>query len=81
MIRRVVWLAPAHADLLDIDWKIAGDVAAAVRVFALTGQGDVRFTKPGMADEYRLYVPPHRYYARIRYSDDVVYVERVLESP
>jgi hypothetical protein len=44
-------------------------------------RSDHPLAEPGRADEVRLYVPPTRYYARIRVVDDVVYVERVMLSP
>lgn len=82
MIRHIEWLAQAEADLDDLPWRVAADVAEAVKLFALTGIGPiVRFPNLAVADEHRLYVPPSRYYARIRYSARVVYIERVLRSP
>lgn len=83
MSRQIVWLTPASDDLETIEWQIAGDVAAAVRLFALAGVGTiVRMPNPLGADEHRLYVPPdHAYYVLVRYTVDVVFVERVLRSP
>lgn len=83
MIRQIVWLAPAADDLSEIEPNLAGDIAAAVKLFALSGVGFVvRMPNPAGPDEYRLYVPPdHLYYARIRHSADIVYVERVFVSP
>lgn len=83
MSRRIEWSRRATEDLLDIpDPEVAADVAAAVRVFALAGYGAViRFPNPDGPDDVRLYVPPHRYYVAIRFSDTVLYVERVLRSP
>lgn len=83
MIRRVEWSTLAEDDLLNIpDVDAATDIAAAVRVFALAGYGAViRFPNAGGPDDVRLYVPPHPYYVAIRYSDEVVYVERVVLSP
>lgn len=83
MSRRVEWSTLAEDDLLDVpDIDIATDIAAAVRVFALTGYGAVvRFPNLSGPEDVRLYVPPHPYYLAIRYSDEVVYVERVVLSP
>ena len=82
MIRTVEWSETAEGDLRGIDWKIAADVAAAVKLFAMTGVGTVvRWPNLAGADEHRLSVPPSRYYASIRYSASIVYVERVLFSP
>jgi hypothetical protein len=82
MIRRIDWLPPARDDLRALDWKLAAKVAATVKLLALSGIGDVvQWTNPGRPDEWRLYVPDTRYYARIRVAPSVVYVERVLLSP
>jgi len=83
MKRAVRWFPLAVDDLRALpDWRIAAEADRVLEHFAATGRGFVvRLPNPGGADEYRLYFPPHPYYARIRYTDDVVYVERVLRSP
>lgn len=83
MTRRIEWLPRAREDLLDIPWETAAAADATVRLFALTGVGTlVRWPNPLGPDEVRLYIPPDaRYFAAIRYSKGVVYVERVLRSP
>lgn len=82
MIRRVQWSPSAADDLLDIPWRSAEEIVAAVTLFAIAGEGPViRWPNPGGADEFRLYVPGSRYYVRLRYSESIVYVERVILSP
>ncbi|MBX3260109.1 MAG: hypothetical protein KF782_10490 [Labilithrix sp.] len=84
MTRTIDWSKQAVTDLLDLpDWRIAQAVDAAVKLFALTGVGTiVTFPSLDGPDEVRLYAGPHaRYYAVVRYSKAVVYVERVLRSP
>ena len=42
MTRRIEWLPQAIVDLKDVpDWRVAADISAAVKLFALTGVGTV----------------------------------------
>lgn len=82
MIRRVQWSPSSSEDLLDIPWRSAEEIVAAVTLFAVASEGPViRWPSPRGAEEVRLYVPGTRYYVRLRYSESVVYVERVFTSP
>ena len=56
---RIEWLALAHRALLEIPWRDAARVDAAVQRFASTGEGDVVRLPTDDALTLRLRVPPY----------------------
>jgi hypothetical protein len=74
----VVWYRAAQEDLLALPhWRIAEQVAAAVRTYAESEVGFVRrVVHDEVPDEWRLYVGA--FYVRVRVVTDTLHVERIL---
>jgi mRNA interferase RelE/StbE len=74
-VKRIVWTAPARADVHGLDKHTAMHVLSALHRFAESGTGDVRALQ-GDAEELRLRIGDYRLFFVLT-SDDVIEVRRV----
>jgi hypothetical protein len=72
------WSEVAERDLLSIDWRIAGNVDAALMRFAATGEGPLRRVEPDDHLRYRLRIRGAEARLFLDARERVVYVVRVF---